>query len=433
MNQIVIYSPVLSSRFQYIAKEIFERLLSFDVQFTMSREDYLNSTRAKINYSYTTLAEREIYIIPQGLLFEQGISTTQSLLLPLSPPQGDTYSAYCPPIEKNENRIILSEDILATSFFLLSRYEEYLPFKADIHDRFTAKQSVAYRQGFLHRPLINEWAIELGNLLEQHFENISFKKKTFRHLKTYDIDMAFKYKNKGVLRNVGGILKGSALKERLAVLAQSQKDPFDIFDTFDHWHTNDAHDVMFFFLLGDWGEYDKNTHHENTDFQDIIKKINQKYTTGIHPSYASNQKTKQLENEISRLRNITKQEVIHSRQHFLKLRLPSTYQNLLAAGIRHDYTMGYADAIGFRASICSPFYWYDLQKEQTSELLIHPFQVMDVTLKEYLKWSPDLALEEALKLKSLVESVGGEFCTLWHNTSFDKTWEGWEKVYLGLI
>jgi hypothetical protein len=436
MAAIIIYSHIVSRRFQYITNEILKRILGFDIQLTCSKEEFLQSDLPKLNYSYTPLAEREIYIIPQGLLFEQGINNIQSPVLPLNSPSGNTYTDYCPPIEKNDTRITLSEDILATSFFLLSRYEEYLPFSADAHGRFTAKESMAKKQGFLYRPLINEWALELGNLIESLFENIRYQRPAFRQIATYDIDQAYKYKNKGWLRNVGGFLVNSQTRiERSTVLFGRKPDPFHTFEQLNTWHKGKEHDVCFFILLGDRGEFDKNIHFQNADFQEVIKKINKKYLVGIHPSYKTNETKEihQLRKEKSRLEKIIDKPVTHSRQHFLKLRFPETYHKLIAAGITDDYSMGYSDDTGFRASIANPFYWYDLSTETTTELLVHPFQVMDVTLKDYLKLSPSNALNVALKIKNHVQNVGGEFVTLWHNSSFDEDWASWTTIYEKMI
>ena len=129
-----------------------------------------------------------------------------------------------------------------------------------------------------------------------------------------------------------------------------------------------------------------------------------------------------------------KKNTIRSRQHFLKLETPKTYQNLIKAGIKEDYTMGYATEIGFRASIASPYFWYDLENEKATNLLITPFQVMDVTLKNYLKLSPEKALEEIQTLIQNTKAVNGTFSTLWHNSSFDdKEWKGWREMYLEMI
>ena len=96
--------------------------------------------------------------------------------------------------------------------------------------------------------------------------------------------------------------------------------------------------------------------------------------------------------------------------------------------------MGYADDIGFRAGIATPFYWYDLENEQVTHLKIHPFQVMEVTLKEYLKLSPQEAFEQVKPLIAATKTVGGTFTTLWHNSTLsDKAFSEWRIVYEKII
>ena len=124
-----------------------------------------------------------------------------------------------------------------------------------------------------------------------------------------------------------------------------------------------------------------------------------------------------------------------SRQHFLKLTFPNTYRHLIQVGIQSDYTMGYADNIGFRAGIATPFYWYDLENEAMTNLKIYPFQVMEVTLKEYLKLSPEEAIVYVKPLIEATKAVGGTFTTLWHNSTLSETegYEGWRRVYEAIL
>ena len=119
----------------------------------------------------------------------------------------------------------------------------------------------------------------------------------------------------------------------------------------------------------------------------------------------------------------------------MKLRFPETYQNLLKVGILEDYSMGYADDIGFRAGIATPFYWYDLENEQATALKIHPFAVMEVTMQQYLQLSPEEAVEQVKPLIAATKAVGGTFSTLWHNSTLSniEEWEGWRKVYEKII
>ena len=123
---------------------------------------------------------------------------------------------------------------------------------------------------------------------------------------------------------------------------------------------------------------------------------------------------------------ITKKTVTSSRQHFLKLNFPSTYQGLINSGIKSDYSMGYAENIGFRAGVGVPFFWYDLEKEEATDLLIYPFQVMDVTLRNYLNLTPEDAFTQVTKIINIMKFTGGTFMTLWHNSSFAEQ-DGWSS------
>ena len=124
-------------------------------------------------------------------------------------------------------------------------------------------------------------------------------------------------------------------------------------------------------------------------------------------------------------------QITKSRQHFLRLKFPDTYRQLLNAGILEDYTMGYASNPGFRAGICTPYFFYDLKKETTTNLVILPFQIMDVTLKDYMKLSPAEALKEIEMLMMEVKQVNGTFVSIWHNETITNSgvWEGYREVF----
>ena len=142
-------------------------------------------------------------------------------------------------------------------------------------------------------------------------------------------------------------------------------------------------------------------------------------------------KPKKISEELISLQAITQQRIDRSRQHFLKLHLPYTYLKLIKAGINHDYSMGYASQVGFKAGTCTPFFWYDLQLEKQSHLTIYPFAVMDVTLQQYLNLKPNQAIAKIDQLMASVKLVDGTFYSLWHNESVSETgrWKGWKVVY----
>jgi hypothetical protein len=185
--------------------------------------------------------------------------------------------------------------------------------------------------------------------------------------------------------------------------------------------------------LGDYGKFDKNVSHENNGFQKLIQKLAMEYEVGIHPSFASFRHGchGKVIRENERLEKIVGRKISKSRQHYLNLKFPKTYQNLIKAGITEDYTLGYPDQSGFRAGICTPFNFYDLENEETTNLLVVPFQVMDGTLRNYLKLSPEEAFKETEMLMNEVKRVGGTFVSIWHNETVNDSgeWKGYREVF----
>ncbi len=241
--------------------------------------------------------------------------------------------------------------------------------------------------------------------------------------------------NGSLIRTIGSIglsiIQNKNLKEKINVLLNKNQDPYDTYDYQFNIHKKFSIRPIYFFLLADYGLNDKNISIKNKPFQSLIKSIADYYDIGIHPSYASNTVKEKLLTEIKRLQEITHKNITKSRQHFLKLTLPSTYRDLIDNDIKNDYSMGYASKTGFRASICSPYHFYDLDTEMETELMIHPFCIMEGTYQYYEKTSPDKALEEIKEIIYVIKKVDGTFISVFHNESLsDKgIWKGWRNVY----
>jgi hypothetical protein len=155
-----------------------------------------------------------------------------------------------------------------------------------------------------------------------------------------------------------------------------------------------------------------------------------KTIVGIHPSYKSNSYEYYLLNEKERLEVILNREVIHSRQHFLKFSVSTTYHILETMGIKHEYSMGYADHIGFRSGTARKHKWFDLNRNRVSEMTIHPFAYMDGTLNEYMELTIDEAKVRIDGLYKEVKKYGGDFVFIWHNETIGNygKWNGWRAV-----
>ncbi|MCW3076982.1 MAG: hypothetical protein JWO32_1591 [Bacteroidetes bacterium] len=323
-------------------------------------------------------------------------------------------------------------DIFGASFWLLSRYEEYLPHKTDQFNRFHYKSSVAYQYDFLQVPLVNLWQNELKKILQFKFPDLICRDRKYNFVSTIDIDNVFKYKFKGFVRSMAGYIYDlmhrnmEGIRKRTSIVLNRSKDPFDCYEFLIQKHVELEIKTIYFFLLGDYGINDKNHSANDLRFQSLIKHLSDYSAVGIHPSFGSNNNVQQLKVEVSRLANITHRQIGKSRQHFSMLKFPGTYQSLLQVGINEDYSMGYTNINGFRASWCYPYKWYSLDDEHETNLVIHPFCLTENTLTVEAEKHRANFLDLAAPLINEVKKYNGELISIFHNDTFD---EKMKKIY----
>lgn len=428
---ILVYSTKQSLRLKYILDLIFKDVLGISYLLTTDLIDYTSCQKAKLKYA-ESINDDELGIISVGLLFEVGIKEQN---IGIGEWKGNKI------LFKTNSTSEIPFDFFSAVFYLLTRYEEYLPHIRDKYDRFEAESSLAFQHGFLHKPLVNYWIEEFKKILKQNFPEIQFKERKYSYLSSIDIDNAFAFKQKGVMRTIGGYARAIVnffwidISERTRVLFGKQRDPYDTYDFILDLQNKHQIELLFFFLLGDYGTNDKNLPSNNKVFQSLIKKMYDYADVGIHPSFGSNYKQGQLKREISRLSSIIHKDITSSRQHFLKLNFPNTYKNLIENGITDDYSMGYASNVGFRASFCYSYNWFDLDTDTETNLRIHPFAVMEATLRFYLKLNPSDANNIVKPLNLEVRKFNGEMITIWHNETLSdwREWRGWKNVYEEII
>ncbi|MRR20774.1 hypothetical protein EG827_11365 [bacterium] len=422
-KKLRIYTPDITPRLEYVAEIIFSSVLGIEYEITNDRRK-IGGNPAII---YSDEKVREQFVIrPSGLLAATGVEPLE--------PEFELVDDL--PVLFPSDSGSLRFDIFSAAFYMLSRYEEYLPFAPDVHGRYQGIRSLAFRKGFLQVPVVEVWSRYLAGALVRFYPVLSIRHNEFSSLVTVDVDQPFAYRSRGLLRSMGGLMKGLAgtgarPAERIRTMARSQADPYDNFDYIEQHLQINGSNALFFFPTGDQGEYDHNPPHRDDDYREIIRKYDKMFGSGLHPSYRSAGRPKTLRMETERYLRITGHQPERARQHWLLLRMPETYQSYIEAGIRSDYTMGYADEPGFRAGIARPFPFYDLSTEKVTGLTIVPFQVMDGTLRQYLHLSPDAALAVIRSLIAATRRVGGMFVSVWHNTSLTEGngWEGWRRVF----
>jgi len=417
---------------KYVFRLVCKELLKIPYTLTTDLDAFQSADSAKFVYAPKPCSD-DLFVKSNGLLFERGINTVE-----LNPFDFEGNKAFFPVTSKDS---VLPFDVFSAIFYLVSRYEEYQPYVADQYGRFTAHLSVSKRLGLLQKPIVNIWVLRIKEIILQKYPNFVFPVRQFRFVPTYDIDSAFAYKQKGLVRTIGGYLL--AFKnfdwadnlQRTQVLFGGKKDPFDTYDYQIDLQKRFQLKPVYFFLFGHYGQFDKNINTRNRKFRFLIKRILDYAKIGIHPSYRTSEFPELYTKEISALEKVVNKEIKRSRQHFLRLLLPHTYRHLIDNGITDDYTMGYAALTGFRAGICDTYNFYDLDMEVETKLRVHPFMVMDGTLKDYMGLTPADAINHISALIDEVRKVNGTFISLWHNESLsdEKRWKGWRSVYETLI
>jgi len=402
-------------------------MLGTELIFTTNTDEFLQSDLPKINYSQTNFSTG-LFLKANDLLFQKTIFDQKIEVV-----EYQQMRLFFPTSEDS----ILPFDPFACAFYLVTRYEEYLSESTDEHERFTDSENILVRLGLHQKPIVDLMAYWLAEKISVQFPEFKICKRSFQFITSIDIDNAWAFKNKSLKVSLGAIMKAvfhgcwGELKQRLVVFLGLQKDPYDTYKYILNTYKGLLNHILFFILIGDRDRYDKNISFRNKYFRQLITSLSSVCEVGIHPSYASNNKPWLFETEKERLEDIMQKPVTKSRQHFLKLKLPQTYQQLQKAGITDDYTMGFASLVGFRAGTCTAFHFFDLSRNQRTELMIHPFQTMDVTLKNYLKMDPEQGWQQIEKLMLEVKNVNGTFISLWHNESLKDSgqWLGWRLVF----
>jgi hypothetical protein len=425
---LLIYSPHITPRLEYICSILLPAVGISSFQITGDLVSFSSYNGPRINYSEAVINEAEIQLTPATLLFEE-CTKPQPLQI---------FKWKDLPVFYKSSGKDLPFDLFAASFYLLSRYEEYLPHAQDIYGRYTHENSIAYKHNFLNIPLINLWLREFSQMLTQRFPALGLQHSAFSFLPTYDIDIAWSYSNKSLLRNVGGLLRSITVgdwpkvSERVKVLLFKKQDPFDSYEWMERLHADTGVKPYYFFLLAKRNKgSDKNVLPSNKRLRELINDVAAKYFVGIHPSWQSGDKEETLTAEINTLRMITKQPISKSRQHYIRMMLPGTYRKLIAAGITEDYSMGYGSINGFRASYCLPYKWYDLEKETPTSLVIYPFCYMEANSFYEQKLCLNEAEQELEHYYQATKNVNGLLITIWHNhlLGTDKMFAGWRELY----
>lgn len=409
---ITVFSEHITNRLTYVLDFCF-KAKGKEYKIIDAVDAWEISKHNHINYSNLEL-DADINIPPQGILFESEIYANNSL-------------------EIKGNQLLMDGvyDKFGLIFYFLTQYESYEASQFDEHGRELSHNHPLVKLNLQKTPVVDRLVMEIWEELGLDYSEIA---EGYSFTPTFDIDVAWAYKHRSFIRSIGATLKGKQPLERIQVMMGLKKDPYDTYDLIREIATKTER-IFCFILLGDWGKFDKNIHWENNAYGSLIRGLNLEGEVGIHPSYDSYLNRTKVANERKRLANITGHKIDQSRQHFLRVKVPTTYEVLQDVGIKSDYSMGFADNIGFKAGTAFPFYFFNLRKNKVGKLKIHPFMYLDGALKDYLKLAPEEGLKEVKSLINEVKIVGGDFNFIWHNSSIHNQgeWKNWQAVLMETV
>ena len=433
---LLIYVPKLTNRVGYTINVVMRDILQTDFAITADLDTFRHHEGARLCYASKAPAGcGTLFLKATGLLFETSIEEQETRCF-----QHQGLPVLFPVFGNS----VLPFDPFAAIFYMLSRYEEYLPHLKDEHGRFLATESLAYKHGFLQTAVVDRWAMMLRDVIKERYPSETFKERNYSFVQTIDIDAAYCYLHKGVFRTVMGFLRDGihrrdmeAVKQRYRVLKGKEEDPYETFDyilTTSKPYLPDSA-LIFFALLGDYGIYDKPASPHNNEYRQLLQHLGDYAKVGVHGSYYSSEEPARLECEIQRLSDILHRPIVRNRFHFLRFGLPGAYRTLVRHNIQHDYTMGFAELPGFRNGTCSIVPFFDLGSDQESPLRIHPFMAMDTTFNKHMHTTPQEATAQLHALVDEVRTVGGTFSCIFHNQNLceDFEWKGWRPVYEDLL
>jgi hypothetical protein len=284
--------------------------------------------------------------------------------------------------------------------------------------------------------LVDRWALRLADRLRARYPDLPAPVRNFRHVLTVDVDNGFRYLGRPLLRQAGAFirdllrLRPSDAWERVEVLLGRKRDPFDRYNELAALATTASlHRVIAFLLMRGGAANDHAVPHE-TRFHQRVHAIRGAVEIGLHPSYHSSELPSITASERDDLQSITGEMIQLSRQHFLRWRLPETLRGLAAAGFTEDHSLGFSDRVGFRAGTCTPFPYYDLERDEETGLMLWPFVCMDSALHDRMGVGADGALARIRPLIDEVRGVGGTFVSTWHDRFLSDRgpWKDWWQV-----
>jgi hypothetical protein len=327
-------------------------------------------------------------------------------------------------------------DVFGSAFFALTRYEESVQRDLDEHERFPASASLASSEGFLRKPLIDEYVDLLWRALWTLWPSLSRRAHRFTLRPTHDVDRPWAVRGQGALGVGRSLIADLAHRRdpavavqriRAAVQARSDRVDHDPYNTFDFLMDTSERfglrSTFFFMAGGDAPKYDATYDLRDPHIAALLRRIGQRgHEVGLHASYLSYRSPDTMRRELEAVRAAWRavgfeQPEWGVRQHYLRFAVPETWRIQAETGLAYDSSIGFAEANGFRAGTCREYQVFDLAERHVLPLRERPLVMMEAASPEYLAHDLDGAANAALALVAECRRHGGDAVLLYHNSS----------------
>ncbi|MEN8900885.1 MAG: hypothetical protein ABF247_06260 [Nonlabens sp.] len=418
---ILVYCSNITTRKEYIFKHIFRRLMHQEFKFTTDVSEFVSHSGVKLSYGIKPLGE-EFFIWSQGLLDENGIDDHDIEFYKWDD---------LPMFFKAPERSDVPFDVFSASFYLITRYEEYLPQVKDDIGRYSSKESIAVQGEFILLPLVDLWVKKLLGLLNRESNTLIKKVQKVKTTVAIEVTSFFKYKSRGIVDNghfFYGDLKRFKIRNALTqiiVLLGFKTDPFQNYDLLintirSRWQhgrkmASSLDNMIFFFHLGNYNRVDNGISFRSRKYREAIKQIGDYLDIGLRYSFHCNDK--EVKQQGKKFEEISNRPLQKTMVAYSKISTPGHYKRLVDLEKLEDYSMGYESMPGFRASTSHPFYFYDLDYEVQTPLLIYPYALHYKSISGKMLNGQKQIIQQ---LKRSIEQVSGHFITMYDYAQFEQ-------------
>ena len=327
----------------------------------------------------------KVVIVPSEFFDYHRANTPLAPHTPLATLEGTPILFGTPSISQSKDLVVIKADLVASAFYLLSRYEERINHRRDHHGRFSSIESILTKENLLERPVVDEYGVILRTALRSVGVNIPEPKHEMAVTLTHDVDVPFVYRS--FISILGGIKRGEFKTLFKSLFKTLENNPFFTFPWLLEQDARLENARKIYFLRSPlFPEYYDRPYLriDSRDMRALIKTLqNHNVELGLHVSYASAEHLELVKQEKESIEKVIGKPLVANRNHYLRLTSNNQLDALIEAGIKEDFTIGFAEMPGFRLGTCRPVKYINPYTLEVTDLTLHPLTMMDGSFSKY--------------------------------------------------